>query len=133
MAGRLLSQPIDMARSGSAYAERADLREGPVDRWARACWQRFESLDRRDQALRRSVAAAVAQAGTMRLVTDTDLLARLRRSARRAWGDAALLADALAAVRELCRRSLCMEPYPAQLLGAAGLLSREPLAIGASA
>ena len=123
MAGRLLSQPIDMARSGSAYAERADLREGPVDRWARACWQRFESLDRRDQALRRSVAAAVAQAGTMRLVTDTDLLARLRRSARRAWGDAALLVDALAAVRELCRRSLSMEPYPAQLLGAAGLLT----------
>ena len=123
MSANPLSHPLDLARSGSAYPERADLRESALDRWARACWQKFETLDRQDQSLHRSVRQAVARAGAMRRLGDVALLAQLRLSAHRCWLDAAQLAEALACVRELCRRSLQMEPYAAQLLGAAGLLT----------
>ncbi|APW37319.1 hypothetical protein RD110_09040 [Rhodoferax koreense] len=118
-----LNANLDLARSGSAYPERADLRETALDRWARACWRKFEALDRRDQALRQSVQQAVGRAGAMRQLGEAELLGQLRRSARRGWGETAHLSEALAGVRELCRRSLGMEPYPAQLLGAAGLLT----------
>lgn len=115
--------PLALARSGSAYPERADLREGAVDRWARSCWQKLEALDRQDQTLKHRVALAVGMVSEMRLLGDADLLTRLHRSAHRCWSDLVHLPEALACVRELCRRSLQMEPYPAQLLGAAGLLT----------
>ena len=118
-----LSPTIDLARSGSAYPERADPRESGVDRWARACWRLLEPLDRQDQALARRVQQAVDRAAEMRALDEAPLLQLLRRSARRCWVDPAALPPALACVRELCRRSLQMEPYPAQLLGAAGLLT----------
>ena len=114
---------LDLARSGSAYPERADARENTADRWARACWRVLEPLDRQDQTLRHRVQLAVQRADAMRALDDAALLQLLRRSARRCWAEPAELPDALAAVREMCRRSLQMEPYPAQLLGAAGLLS----------
>lgn len=115
------------ARSGSVYAERADLREGKFDRWARAQWQRLEGLRFGDRALRQCVAQAVARVHTFRALSDDELCGWLPRHARRNWGEVArpgdALADGLAAVRELARRSLGMEPYPTQLLGAAGLLT----------
>ncbi|KQP11833.1 DEAD/DEAH box helicase [Pseudorhodoferax sp. Leaf267] len=117
------TQTLDLARSGSAYPERADPREGGWDRWARACWRLLEPLDRQDQMLRRRVQQAVDRAAETRALDEPQLLQQLRRSARRGWVDASALPQALACVRELCRRSLQMEPYPAQLLGAAGLLT----------
>ncbi|MBX9715589.1 MAG: hypothetical protein K2X42_03235 [Burkholderiaceae bacterium] len=118
---------VNRSRSGSVYAERADVREGPFDRWARARWQTLESLRWGDTALKRCVRMAVDSASVFGAMPDAELAARLRASARRAWGELAKpgrsLADTLAAVRELSRRSLGMEPYPTQLLGAAGLLT----------
>ena len=115
------------SRSGSVYAERADLREGKFDRWARAQWQRLEGLRFGDRALRQCVAQAMARVHTFRALSDAELCGWLPRHARRNWGEVArpgdALADGLAAVRELARRSLGMEPYPTQLLGAAGLLT----------
>lgn len=123
----LLATPVGRSRSGSVYAERADVREGKFDRWARERWQQLESLQRGDAALRQCVQQAVARAPQFRTLPDAELAAWLPRHARRHWGERAVpgeaLANGLAVVRELARRSLGMEPYPTQLLGAAGLLT----------
>ena len=122
-----LAASISRSRSGSVYAERADVREGKFDRWARERWQRFEALRFGDRTLRQCVEQAVERAGRCRALSDDDLSAWLPRHARRHLGEIAqpgeVLAQGLAVVRELARRSLGMEPYPTQLLGAAGLLT----------
>ena len=122
-----LATSISRSRSGSVYAERADVREGKFDRWARERWQRFETFGLGDRALRQCVNQAVERVASFRALSDADLAAWLPRHARRSWGEIArpgeALSDGLAVVRELARRSLGMEPYPTQLLGAAGLLT----------
>jgi preprotein translocase subunit SecA len=117
----------------SVYPQRPERPAQPLDDWVR---QRLGPLRHRLQPrigwLRHIADAAAAQRPAAQALDDTALQARLPALARQVWqggqpaqidrvGQAAALAEGLALVRELARRTLGMEPYEAQLMGAAAL------------
>ncbi len=129
--GRASEARSTVARS--VYPQRPEARERPVDDWLRA---RLGPLRHRVQPrigwLRRIATAAAAQRAGAQSLDDAALRDRLPALARQVWQggqpgqidrgqQATALAEGLALVRELARRTLGMEPYEAQLMGAAAL------------
>jgi preprotein translocase subunit SecA len=124
MSAQLLS--IDTLQARSPYPERADARLSSPDAWARALlsrlavsWQVSVAIELR--ALERAMAR---QQGTWQTASDAELRRRLRELAAPAVTRLRRreLHPALLCVAEIARRTLGLQPYPAQLLGAATLL-----------
>ncbi len=118
----LIRHDMDLARS--AYLERAERREGDVDRWVRSAsgglWQRLRSFRRRLAAW---VAAARAEETRVSAMRDDELRLALFAAARGALRLGPELPLALALVREAADRRLGLRPFDSQLTCAAVLLA----------
>ena len=106
-----------------AYPERTERNENAFDRWTRAIsgqvFLRLRPFHGRLEAL----AAAARKLGPeLRELDDERLRSQMRKLAREAMAGSDL-APALALVREAARRSLGLEPFDTQLMGAATLMS----------
>ena len=124
MSARLLS--VDTLLARSPYPERADVPLSRTDTWARALlshltggWHAPVAIELR--ALARAMAA---QRGSWQAASDTELRQRLNELAAPAITRLRYreLHPTLLCVAEIARRTLGLQAYPAQLLGAATLL-----------
>jgi preprotein translocase subunit SecA len=113
--------------TSAAYAQRIERQESALDQWARSrIGQIQRQLDGSHAVLRRQVRTAQALTASVQPLSDDALCSRLRLHALVLWRDsdhaAEQLPHALALVREAARRSLGLQPYATQLMGAACLL-----------
>ena len=108
-----------------AFPERRDRDEPLHDRLARAVlWRTRRLLRPALPRLRAAAAAAQGQAAALQSLSDHELRLRMAAAAPAAVraGRADRLPAVLALAAEGARRSLSMQPYPTQLMGAAALL-----------
>ena len=113
----------------SVYPQRPEPPEHALDTWTRQQLGRLQHRLRPGGALlRRAAQAASARRAAVQALDDAELRRRLPAAAREVWlgGDELqahlpALAEGLALLREVARRTLGMEPYETQLMGAAGL------------
>ena len=106
-----------------AYPEKAERNENTFDRWTRAIAGQALLRLRPFHGRLETLAVAARQLGPeSRSLDDEQLRSNLRKLAREALAGSDL-APALALVREAARRSLGMEPFDTQLMGAATLMS----------
>lgn len=111
----------------SVYAQQVDRPEKPLDRWARThlgfLW-RLVTL--RNTRFWHSVGHASELRGMARRMDDRSLCDRLASLAPKVWSEGRKvepqhLGEALALVREIAFRSVGLEPYDTQILGASML------------
>ena len=112
--------------ASTAWPERRDRAAGLLDGWARSLWAVAVSRLRPPLApLQRAAVAALALEAEFAALDDAALRRSLALHARPAVRDGRPedLTRALATVREGARRSLRLQPFASQLIGAAGLLA----------
>jgi preprotein translocase subunit SecA len=111
----------------SVYPQRPEPKENALDQWARHQLGRLRHrLLPSARELRRAAAQAVAGRAAAEALDAAALRARLPALARQIWNGGSpfashggALAEGLALMREAARRTLGMEPYETQLMGAA--------------
>ncbi len=121
-----LLHPGAAALAPRPFAERRDVAPNALDAAASALLGRLrQRLHPPLARLRRAAARAERQRDAVVALDDRALRAALPAAAAAALRDdgAATLGEALALVREAARRSLGIEPFATQLMGAAGLLA----------
>lgn len=114
---------ISPEEAAGVYPEKAERNENAFDRWVRTkagrIFLRFRPFHGRLEAL--AHAARELEPG-LRILDDGQLRSQMRELAREAVRGSNL-ASALAVVREAARRSLGLEPFDTQLMGAVTLMS----------